>query len=390
MKLGGVIAAALAVSLLNSCGSSCNGPACTIEPARFLYTADLQNEIWGYAIDATTGALTSISGSPFSALAPPPSYCCLQTMVISPSGKFIYVALYQGQIGNKIATFAIDGRSGAVTLVGSPIYTAAAPVGLSIDPAENFLYVAATHGSVSVYQINDLSGELTEIDGSPYLVADSVSSVALDPSGRFAYVAESNFANGTESGCPPSPSNPYTTCIAVFAIDSTSGALTYIPGSSIMTGGGAMIIDPSGKFAYVAASNGIVAYAIDPRSGVLSAIGGEPTASAPGPLAIDPFGRFIYATGANTISAYAIYLNGALKAVSSSPFPESSPFGIFSFDPTGRFVYYVANDQSPRIYGYVIDSVTGGLTPISGSPFAQGNLRDGTFPVAIGISTIRN
>ena len=146
MKPHGVIAAALAVFLLSSCGSSCNGPGCTIEPGRFLYTADGQNEIWGHTINATTGALMPISGSPFPGLAAPPTYCCLKTLVVSPSGKFIYVLLYGGQTDNFIATFAIDGTSGAATLVGSAIPTGFAPTSMSIDPAGRFLYVAMTGG----------------------------------------------------------------------------------------------------------------------------------------------------------------------------------------------------------------------------------------------------
>ena len=226
---------------------------------------------------------------------------------------------------------------------------------------------------------------MTNIDGSPFLVGpfgwyvEYVSSLAVDPTGQFAYA--------TEFICPPSSqSNPACTgVIAVYAIDSGSGALT-VSGVSLIAAEnypGAVAIDPSVKFAYVANGDlkSISAYAIDPRSGALTYIGGAPTASAPGVLAIDPLGRFLYVTGANTITAYAINPNGALKAVSSSPFPQ---FAQFILDPTGRFVY-AATPESQGISGYMIDSVTGVLTPLSGSPFAAG-----PFQVAIGISTISN
>jgi 6-phosphogluconolactonase (cycloisomerase 2 family) len=53
-------------------------------------------------------------------------------------------------------------------------------------------------------------------------------------------------------------------------------------------------------------------------------------------------------------------------------------------DPTGRFVY-ATNNASNDISAYVIDSNTGALTPVSGSPFAAGG---GAFggPWGIGIS----
>ena len=48
---------------------------------------------------------------------------------------------------------------------------------------------------------------------------------------------------------------PNTSFISVFAVDTSSGALTYVPGSSIIMTGGTpakVIVEPSGRFAYVA------------------------------------------------------------------------------------------------------------------------------------------
>ena len=41
-------------------------------------------------------------------------------------------------------------------------------------------------------------------------------------------------------------------------------------------------------------------------------------------------------------------------------------------DPTGSFAY-VANDDSSDISVYAVDATTGGLTPVSHSPFGAGN-----------------
>jgi 6-phosphogluconolactonase (cycloisomerase 2 family) len=46
-----------------------------------------------------------------------------------------------------------------------------------------------------------------------------------------------------------------------------------------------------------------------------------------------------------------------------------------TLDPTNQFLY-VANDGAANVAGFKLDASTGGLTPITGSPFAAGNLPD--------------
>lgn len=93
----------------------------------------------------------------------------------------------------------------------------------------------------------------------------------------------------------------------------------------------AVAIDPSGRFAYVTNydSNDVSAYSINTSSGALTQVPG----SGRGPLlmAIDPAG-FAYVTnqGPGTVSAYTINADtGALKKVSGSPFKAGiSSFGV--------------------------------------------------------------
>jgi 6-phosphogluconolactonase len=44
-----------------------------------------------------------------------------------------------------------------------------------------------------------------------------------------------------------------------------------------------------------------------------------------------------------------------------------------TIDPTNQFLY-VVNNGSANVSGFRFDASTGGLTPITGSPFAAGNL----------------
>jgi 6-phosphogluconolactonase (cycloisomerase 2 family) len=61
--------------------------AVAIDPTgRFLYAADSGNNIYAFAINPVTGALSPLAGSPYPDLAGPVS------LSVEPSGQFLYVA----------------------------------------------------------------------------------------------------------------------------------------------------------------------------------------------------------------------------------------------------------------------------------------------------------
>jgi 6-phosphogluconolactonase len=83
---------------------------------------------------------------------------------------------------------------------------------------------------------------------------------------------------------------------------------------------------------------------------------------------------FLYAanTHGDNVSAYSIDTSsGALAAVGGSPFAAGTgPAGVAA-DPMGRFLY-VANYRSNDVSAWAIDSSSGALTAVGGSPFAAG------------------
>jgi 6-phosphogluconolactonase len=93
--------------------------------------------------------------------------------------------------------------------------------------------------------------------------------------------------------------------------------------------------------------------------------------------------QFVYVanTGSVNVSGYTINSDtGALTPISGSPFPtdpRGSPESV-AVDPTAKFAY-VANSNG-TVSGYTINSTTGVLTPISGSPFPAGSI-----PVSVAV-----
>ncbi len=219
-------------------------------------------------------------------------------------------------------------------------------------------------------------------------VSCTASGAALSPS--FAYVANSASDN-----------------ISGYAIDARTGVLTPIdcgggagcsknppdPGNFVAgSGPGAVTVDPSNRFAYVANFNSadISAYAINASTGALTLIdcGGGPGCSTttpqffaaaqyPASITVDPSDQFVYVTHGLSaeVSAYAMNVRtGALTFIDCGGGPECSVMRPQFFaagsgarsvavDPGGRFAF-VANHASSDVSAYTINARSGALKPI--------------------------
>ncbi len=118
-------------------------------------------------------------------------------------------------------------------------------------------------------------------------------SVVVDPSGKFAYVANSN-------------SND----VSMYTINATTGALASIGTIAAGTAPVSVAVDPSGKFAYVTnfSSNDVSMYSIDGTTGALTPIGTIAAGQSPTSIAVHPSGKFAYVTnsGSDDVSMYSI------------------------------------------------------------------------------------
>jgi 6-phosphogluconolactonase len=136
----------------------------------------------------SSGALTEIAGSPFTAGAN------ITGLRIDPKGQFLYAA---DTANNKIAAFSIAASGALAPVAGSPFATDLGPVSLAVDSTGVFLFSANQAGAtVSVFKI--ASGALTPV-GTPMSVVSSgtplPSFVTVDPSNTFLYVANQGTRN---------------------------------------------------------------------------------------------------------------------------------------------------------------------------------------------------
>jgi 6-phosphogluconolactonase (cycloisomerase 2 family) len=242
-----------------------------------LVTNTFTNNISVFSIDAGTGALSAIAGSPFDANSSPTG------ILITPSGKFVYVT--NPAIG-MVTAFSFS--SGVLTPVpGSPFPSLPGGGGgaaaLAVDVSERFLYVAnplatnplvPTIGNISGFNIDPDTGALSTILGSPFTstFGNGPTALTADPGGKFLYAV--------------TPGSSYS--IWCFAITATNGQLTAVSDSpfSVAAGGLFSLIDPVGNFFYIGGSSGIEGYTFDPSTGKPTVITGSPfsAGTAPGQM----------------------------------------------------------------------------------------------------------
>lgn len=207
-----------------------------------------------FSIDASTGGLSPVSGSPFQIGISPTG------MVLAPNGSSLYV-LGGGSPQGNIEVWTVT--SGVLSQLVQVIQPGANPSGITMAPSGNFLYVAnTTDNSISEYSVGS-NGVLTELQQSSPLGQSSQYSgpvaLAVDNSGKYLFVANSGTSNLSGYGIGSDGS---------LAILSTSPFSTSSQPTFIAT-------DPSGNHLYVGnqASSAIIqAFNLDTGTGALTSL----------------------------------------------------------------------------------------------------------------------
>jgi 6-phosphogluconolactonase (cycloisomerase 2 family) len=128
-------------------------------------------------------------------------------------------------------------------------------------------------------------------------------------------------------------------------------------------------------YAAAPAASQILVYREDPNSGVLTALSGSPYAAGPAvqALAIHPSKKFLYAanSGESDISLFTLDATGAPTEVTPRTVVGTSP-SLMEMDPGGAFLYVASSGSNGSISAFSIDSSSGALTVVAGSPFSIG------------------
>jgi 6-phosphogluconolactonase len=169
----------------------------------------------------------------------------------------------------------------------------------------------------------------------------------------------------------------------LFQVNSTSGAISQSNSAGLGYSGAAFSPDGKAIFSLNASDNPQnLTFSVDPATGATSVVFNGPGLGPviPGPIVVHPSGKFLYVPvkGAMFIPpdpnakggllCFSVGSDGAWSPLATSPLNSNTSFTFAVIDPSGSHVYAIG-DGGPFVYGFNVDSATGELTAISGSPF---------------------
>jgi 6-phosphogluconolactonase len=404
-KLGrGTLASILSLALVSvtACSRDYVLAYVYVTTAKPLTSASQAGGVSAYSVDFQIGSLTPLADSPVTAGRNP------VTLVASPNGLNLYVVNHDD---SSVSDFAI-GTDGKIFLQNTYNVTGSQATAVAIDAAGAFLYVTFTYqvgpngqqlyspaspgpGGVTIFPINAKDGSL----GTPSTVKvgnNPVGIVVSRPAGgnTYAYVLDQE-----------TPTTPKAQVLG-FAQNTTTGALTPVPGTVITTdstgktvavgyGAGttpsAIAEDPSSRFVYITdeATNQLFGNVVA-NNGSLVAMTNGPFATGifPVGLTIDPRGKFLYVANlsSSTVSAYAIDVASGTpvgSVGSASTATDTSPTCV-TIEPALGIYLFSSNNLANTVSAMQLDPHNGGLAQVQNSPFPSGALPTCAVSVANG------
>jgi 6-phosphogluconolactonase len=327
------------------------------------YTRAQSKGIYVCRLDTTTGALTS------PALAVPttnPSF-----LVLHPNHRFLYaVGETTGASNGVVNAFAIDNKSGMLTLLNQQTSAGHGPCHLAADKTGVCLLVA-NYGSGSIASLpihadgligppaSSIQHQGSSVDPKRQQ-GPHAHSVGFDPANRRAFCADLGLDK-----------------LLVYQFDPATATLTPNdpPFGVVKPGAGPrhFVFSPNGRRVYVIneMASTITAFDYEAKRGALTEFQTVSTLpdtftgiNTAAEIAIHPNGNFLYGSnrGDNSIAVFAIDdTTGKLALIEHQSTLGKTP-RMFAIDPTGNFLL-AANQDSNTVVVFRIDPTTSRLTP---------------------------
>jgi 6-phosphogluconolactonase (cycloisomerase 2 family) len=352
-------------------------------------------------VDAASGMLTPIPGSPFSI-----GHSRANDIALSTNGQFAYVIVSDFPGGTccvgptSMAVFALDPNTGAPAATQTVSVPSNATLKrVFVHPSGNLVYASyvdfsASFGSGFAIFAVQSDGTLAFKSLTP---AQNSGGSVFDSNGVFVYTDQDG---GHASAWGNAPCGPIFSNVFGYSIDPATGALTPIAGNpftfqrNICEVGHAPSylteqIDPAGTrlFLVDTSNQSITEFSIDGTSGALTALATTTTTtgvSGYSSSAMDTKGRFLYV--GSTVDSFT----GFSLASASAPLPMLPGMPVHAFplpnfnegstaaavDPSGTFLFSNENEftsafsccDPDALVGFRIDPATGSLTQVPAMP----------------------
>jgi 6-phosphogluconolactonase len=322
----------------------------------------------GFSLARFNTATGMLTRPEFIAEAEAPSF-----FVVHPDGEYIYacnsIDTWQGRPEGSISAYAVDAKSGRLTLLNRKPSGGAEPCYISLDRTGRYVLEANYNGgNVSVFSIGP-DGALGERTGFDQETGSSVNPdrqkrsyahcIVVDPGNRFALAC-----------------NLGADKVFIYRFSAKDGSLTRNdpPSVSLKPGSGPRHITfhPNGKFAFVINELActITAFGWNSAKGTLTEL--QTISTLPedfkgfntcAEIQVHPNGKFLYGTnrGQNTLAVFAIDPgSGRLTFVERVPTRGKMPRN-FTFDPAGKWIL-LSNHDSDNAVVFRVNDQNGRLT----------------------------
>jgi 6-phosphogluconolactonase len=351
------------------------------------YTNALSQGIYVSRLDAATGKL---SAPELAAQTPSPCFLAVSPDIPSPAGageggrrpdegrpgktvqKYLYAANsvsgFHGEKTGAVSAFALDQKTGRLTLLNQTSSGGAGPCHLSTDGAGKTLLVA-NYGSGSV--------ESLQLEGNGSLGVDvshlQLHGSSVNPARQaapHAHFIQADPSHGFALACDLG-----TDHVMVYRLNSTTSTLSEHASAAVPPGSGPrhLAFSLDGKFVHVINEMGctVTTFAWDAAAGALAPV---ETVSAlpPGVIAQPNYtaaeiltaGKYVYVTirGHDSVSVFAADAQtGRLAFLQNLPCGGKVPRGL-GIDLTGRWLL-VGNQGTDNVAEFSIDPQSGKLAP---------------------------
>lgn len=386
----GAIASVVSVALgmgLTACGRDYT--------VGYVYATSAQDAtglINGYKVDYQLGYLRQLANSPIPSGGRNP-----QTIVASPD----HLSLYAIHRDDSSVVHFLIGTDGKIYPQKTYNITGSFATDASIDAAGKFLYVTYTYqntllpngtqqqlytpanpgpGGVTIFPIN-ADGSL----GSPqnFNLGRSPVRISATSPNHFVYVVAQDAATAAN--------------LFGFSANSSTGALTPLPGTTINSGNvvstgypsgvtpNGVLADAGGSHIYVTdkTANTVMGYSIA-ANGVPTLIATVKTGAQPGGMTIDQSGKYFYVAsyGDGSINGYTFDGSGApvISTVSASTQAGTGTTCVATIGapstgtPTHAVYLYASNQLTNTVTGTQMSTSDGSLRQIQNTPFGANAL----------------
>jgi 6-phosphogluconolactonase len=270
--------------------------AMVVVSEKYLYLSSNVPDLYAFSINATSGALTAISGSPYAVMG--------DSLVADPNGKFLFAAETAG-----IHVFTINSNGSLTEITGSPFSNSGMlATQLVTDGLGKYLYAVSTP-SITEFSYDQTSGALTQVG----TITPDMSMIASEKSGKYIL--------GITGG---------TAAVETFSIGS-NGALTELSSSATKLAPVNFAMDPNGVFVYTFNQSNFGPLAVDqPMEGYTLESNGSLTALSDSPFTgldpniglFDQSGEYLFTVAQPPNSSigeqYAYSVNTSTGAVSNT------------------------------------------------------------------------